>query len=271
MKEIIRNFLPPSSEYPVFKIYSTGISYCDGSYLIERKNSDIYNFEYIISGTGTVCVDGNEFYPQKGDIYFLHSGSDHRYFSDGKNPWVKIWFNISGSLVEGLINSYGLQNTNYVPDFDLEADFREFYSIANKTNYDIKTIFDKNAVNLHIIIQKIASKVRDGNSKTPKEVLKIKEYIDRNAGKDISLELLSKLFFRSPSHIIRLFKQYFGVTPYEYLLNQRVILAKMLMKNTNMLIKEVAENAGYKDEHYFSNHFKSKTGFSPSEYRKCLF
>ena len=38
-----------------------GLSYCDGTYYQARKNSDVTVIEYILSGTGTVQVDGPTF------------------------------------------------------------------------------------------------------------------------------------------------------------------------------------------------------------------
>ena len=79
MKEEIISFVKPIQNIPFF-IQMTGISYCDGSYKIQRANSKIYVFEYILEGEGTVIIDDKKFYPSKGDIYILHKGSNHVVF-----------------------------------------------------------------------------------------------------------------------------------------------------------------------------------------------
>ena len=45
-------------------------------------------------------------------------------------------------------------------------------------------------------------------------------------------------------------------------------MAKNLIINTDFSIGEIGSSLGYSDQHYFSNIFKSKTGFSPLSYRK---
>ena len=81
-----------------FRVLMCGISYCDYSYRIERKNSELNVIEYIISGTGTVNDNGRIFNPREGDIYFLKRGENHLYYSDADEPWTKIWLNFSGRL-----------------------------------------------------------------------------------------------------------------------------------------------------------------------------
>ena len=42
----------------------------------------------------------------------------------------------------------------------------------------------------------------------------------------------------------------------------------MLLQDTTHSIKSIATHLGFADEHYFANVFKSKTGRTPSQYRK---
>ncbi|UKI35289.1 MAG: hypothetical protein L6V93_13935 [Clostridiales bacterium] len=58
---------------PFSRFLMCGISYCDYSYRIERKNSELNVIEYIISGTGTVNDNGRIFNPREGDIYFFET------------------------------------------------------------------------------------------------------------------------------------------------------------------------------------------------------
>ena len=74
-------------------IEMAGKSWCDGTYLINRKNSKIWVIEYIISGKGTVKDIENpekEYYPQADDIYLLSAGKNHFYFF----PKFSLFFDI---------------------------------------------------------------------------------------------------------------------------------------------------------------------------------
>ena len=61
MNEDIVSFAEDRTDQYPFYIQMAGISYCDATYKIDRKNSDIYCFEYIIKGEGTVKINGQEF------------------------------------------------------------------------------------------------------------------------------------------------------------------------------------------------------------------
>lgn len=69
-----------------------GTSFCDGSYSISRKKSDVYVIELILEGTGTIIHNEKSYTASKGDFYILKKGDDHYYFSSPKN--VKVFCTI---------------------------------------------------------------------------------------------------------------------------------------------------------------------------------
>lgn len=71
----------------------------------------------------------------------------------------------------------------------------------------------------------------------------------------------------SPSYLSRRFREYTGVSFKKYLTWVRMEAAKMLLKETQLSIVEIAERVGYTDSNYFSVCFKRLTGLSPSLYR----
>ena len=269
MMEDIVSFIQEAMEEPTFFIEMAGISYCDGTYHIARKNSSCYVFEYVIDGEGMVITDGKSFTAKKGDVYILHRQSNHEYYSDQTNPWTKIWINAKGSLIDGLIQIYKLNNMNHFTDTDVGSFFQSILNIA-KENQENKTVLLEKAslvffellLNLHKNVNK------DVNLLYSTEAMILKKYLDRNNRNNVTLQELSQHIYHSPSQTIRIFKQSFGVTPYQYLMNQKLEIAKLLIMNTNKSIKEISIELSFRDEHYFSNYFKKKIGISPHNYRK---
>ena len=98
--------------------------------------------------------------------------------------------------------------------------------------------------------------------------LDIRTYIDQKICEKITLDNIVDAFFISKTRIIHLFRKNFGVSPYQYLITQRINMACSLLKNSNLSIREIAEMLQFADPHYFSNFFKSKIGISPVDYRK---
>ena len=83
----------------------------------------------------------------------------------------------------------------------------------------------------------------------------------------LSLDELADSLHISKSNVIRVFKKQYGVTPYEYLLGLKMDAAKLLLRNTQMTIKEIAQLVKIGDAHYFSSLFLSRVGMRPRDYR----
>lgn len=268
MHEDIVSFVEDTSQNYPFFIQMSGISYCDSTYKIDRRNSPIYCFEYINKGQGTIHVNGETFTPAEGDVYILPKGKDHLYYSDARNPWEKIWFNINGSLIDNLMQVYKLNNIYHIENLDLSELFYKMFMTAQEKSETPAEIFQKASIIFHEILLKIYSKVEPPRKIDNETALQLQQYIDNNIENKLSIRDLSNHIFRSPSQAIHIFKKEFGVTPYDYLLSKKIETAKLLLINTNLPIKQIALKLSFSDEHYFSNYFKARTGMSPFGFRK---
>jgi AraC family L-rhamnose operon regulatory protein RhaS len=70
------------------------------------------------------------------------------------------------------------------------------------------------------------------------------------------------------TQLSKLFQRLTGSTPMEYLFRIRMERAKMLLRETDIKIIDIAFECGYGSSQYFANTFKHATGTTPSEYRK---
>lgn len=266
MREDLIGFSGSGIEGSPFHLELTGISYCDGSYRISRKNSQFFVFEYVIEGRGTLIHNGMKFLPEKGDVYIVHKGSDHTYFSSSDNPWTKIWFNVGGILVERLVEAYGLNDVCLVKNCEIRKLFDAGLSYARRKPADVH---EKTAIAIHRIIQAVSKELKKRESiHHSTEGLKLKNYIDANFAEISELEKLSELIGRSPSQTIRIFKREWKRTPYDYVLEKKIGSAKSMLLGTSLTVKEISSRTGFGDQFYFSNIFKKKTGLAPENYRK---
>jgi len=87
---------------------------------------------------------------------------------------------------------------------------------------------------------------------------------------NITLSDLSKHFNRSKSHISHLFKSECGMSIRAYCNNLKLEDAKILLKNTDIPITEIALNIGFNDPSYFIYLFRKSFGESPLQYRKII-
>ena len=97
-----------------------------------------------------------------------------------------------------------------------------------------------------------------------------KERHDYHAEQGGSVQELLASLGRSYPHVSRLFHKSFGLTPVEYLNAQKLERAKMLLRNPNLGIAEVAYQSGFRDPGYFIKRFREQTGVTPGRYRSNL-
>jgi AraC-like DNA-binding protein len=267
MQEEICSFPAAMNDDRPFHLEMAGISWCDGSYAIERKKSPFYAFEYIVSGTGTLIENGFTCNPSAGDVYILQKGSTHRYVSDDAKPWVKIWFAARGPLLDLLMPLYNLQQTFFVSRCAIEQPFREIISAAKTGLREEGIMHNTVAVLAHGLIQQLSLKAGLYRSPLSTDVQKVKAYLDRSVESRVNLKDVDRIISKSSSQTIRKFKKETGVTPYQYLLDRKIATAKLLLQHTRTSVKEIAYKLKFADEHYFSGLFKKKTGKSPIEFR----
>ena len=267
-EHIISLHCPEDKTKQRFHVEITGITYPFPNYQVTRTNSAIYTFEYICEGSGTIEADGHRYHPSKGDVYILHAGEDHHYYSDPHWPWHKIWFNIRGSLVDHLIKSYEIQGLHLISDLNIHPLFENFLKVCENIDLNYYEKMDKCSLLFHQLLQEIHLNANQnmGTPETPAEQLRY--FLETNTHRNITVSDMSQHLALSESQLNRLFKRTYNTTPYKYLLNLRMEESLTLLTNTNLTIKAIAHRLQFADEHYFSNFFKKTYGQSPSSYRK---
>lgn len=105
------------------------------------------------------------------------------------------------------------------------------------------------------------------NQEQIETVIGVRSYIDNNYDNDLNLDLISRFRFVSKYHLLRLFKKYYGLTPRQYLIDKRIEKSKEQLIN-GMSVTETCFAVGFESLGSFSTLFKTKTGKSPTEFRK---
>ena len=98
----------------------------------------------------------------------------------------------------------------------------------------------------------------------------IKTYVKNNISKKITLSDLSWSLHCSTVTLTEHFKHDYGITIMEYVMKKRMEKAGRLLTNSELSIREVAEECGFTDNEYFSRCFKNFHGISPVMWRKQL-
>ena len=98
--------------------------------------------------------------------------------------------------------------------------------------------------------------------------LDVLAYIEDNIAEPISLADLAGFANLNPNYFSSLFSKTFGVSPLEYVLNQRINKSMVMLLNRSWSVREIAYKLGFQDEFYFSRLFKKRMGISPRAFRQ---
>jgi AraC family transcriptional regulator len=95
------------------------------------------------------------------------------------------------------------------------------------------------------------------------------EYIDRHLDREITIQGLAQHAQVSISIFAHAFKKEIGISPYQFILKQRLERSKQLLinQNTKLSISKIAQMCGFSTASAFTNRFRQKEGISPSKYR----
>jgi AraC family transcriptional regulator len=97
---------------------------------------------------------------------------------------------------------------------------------------------------------------------------RVRNYISENCHFDLDDRELAKMASYSPWHFIRLFRGAFQETPHVYMLNQRLMRARRLLRTSPLAITEIAQASGFENRSVFSRLFRQRFGISASSLRQ---
>lgn len=96
----------------------------------------------------------------------------------------------------------------------------------------------------------------------------VKAYLRYNYNHPVSFSDIASQYGFSSSYLARIFKEYTGTSPGRYLNKYRIDIAKKLLMDSNLPVKEIAGRVGFDDPFHFSKNFKNMTGISPLQFRE---
>ncbi|HLO52690.1 MAG TPA: AraC family transcriptional regulator [Saprospiraceae bacterium] len=95
-------------------------------------------------------------------------------------------------------------------------------------------------------------------------------YIRKNLQQNLNVQDLSQKAYMSESNFHKVFKNELGISPVEFINNERIKLASSLLQDPNIKIKEVYMECGFESRSYFNRLFKRKKNISPKEFKDSV-
>ena len=94
----------------------------------------------------------------------------------------------------------------------------------------------------------------------------VKAYITANLKEELRVEMLAKQFYISADYLSKVFKKEEGIGIGDYIVEERMFLARELMREGRSSVSRIAYECGYDNYSYFTKVFKKKYGVTPREY-----
>lgn len=252
-------------------LYIQSFSYMKmgGGYYTRRRNYDSYLLLLTYSGKGELIYKGESYTLHPGSLFVIDCREEHEYRTLG-NSWEHADLHIHGGNVGFLYQEYFSKRS---PVFPL-SNWKEYQNRLERLLKENQALTLYRNLRVSSEIQKLLLFVlNDQNSgnligEVPPPIAALTEYLAQNCSHEINLEDMAARCGLSKYHFLRLFKQYTGFTPYDYLNTLRIAQAKYLLADTDLPAYKIGQMVGFPGEASFIRLFKLKTGVTPGAYRE---
>lgn len=239
-------------------------------YYTEREHLTSYLMKYTLSGKGRLIYQGKEYLLEKGDIFLIDCQNYQYYETISDEPWEMVWLHFYGGSSALFYQEY-LKNGEQTFTTETKRIGQIMKNLLNLQEHrNARTAFTCSLI-IHdllneLVIQKNLLDFSDTD--VPPYIFELQNFLDNHFKENINLKDLEKKFLVNKYQLNKEFSKYIGAPPIEYLIAQRINLAKELLLYTTKPIKQIAMEIGIDNVTYFSRLFKIKTGVTPNTYRK---
>lgn len=234
-----------------------------------KKGREDYYLMYLCRGELNITINGKGCTLKSGELIIYPPKTPCAYANTPGTHVDYFWLHFTGSKVKELLSDTGLSlsvpinvsvNERVISAFQQLFDeyidrdiFFETASVSKLMN--ICTLFGRSATTLSS-----AQFATNGLNHTLR-------YIDEHYASPITTRTLADLEHLSCGHFRVIFKAKTGMTPTDYITTLRLRNACVLLKQTDLTVKEIAQSVGFSDQMYFSRVFVKHFGMPPKVFR----
>ncbi|MDO4417808.1 MAG: AraC family transcriptional regulator [Eubacteriales bacterium] len=261
-------------ELPPLYLDYCGIEECSPGHSFGPYIRDEYVLHIVLDGKG-VFRNGKDCFEIGADNMFLiYPGEETFYKADELDPWYYCWIGFHGASAGQLMENIGFTRCNPVLPFAEGNAVLETLHKAMQIETDILTeVFFRRAC-----INKVMALLLNGSAhhrvlgSVPSQEFSYTayaaRYLQRHFAERVRVDKLAEKIGISRSYLVRLFREHFGISPQEYLIQLRMTHASGCLLLTDDSIRSIALESGYQDPLAFSRYFKQRFGVSPRMYRE---
>ena len=253
--------------------YSDGMGFQDKpTFYLNRSGLNNYLIMHTIYGQLFVHQNGEKIAVNPRESILMDLHDPHIYYFEENIPSKIAWLHINGHPASKIITS--IKRLRTLPMTTTNSAITDklmtLFDISNQPNPDI---FLQSEYIYSLLTEFLKEEWNQNNQKKENPgQLEFKNtvwhYICNNLHRDITLDELARSVSLSKFHFLRTFHNAFGISPMQFITEEKIRQAKYLLTNTKEPIFHISESLGFSTAAYFSKVFKNATGLSPSDYRK---
>lgn len=249
-----------------FYVICTGDFHYEKGYHLERDTYHSFLLMHIKKGTMKIQHEDTTYSVGAGETVLINCHQAHSY--SALEDTDAIWFHFDGSNSKGIYEELKSEYGSGIVVRNSISIIRNLHKIYEF--YRGKGSKDEAILSAYIarILSEFFVSHREPGSDKSLIVKRVVDYIDENFSRDLTVEELSKVAGLSAYYFSRVFKKYTGFTLHEYVVKSRITGAKILLKSTDLTLKEIAFRCGFSNESAFSNSFKKMTMMTAATFRK---
>lgn len=239
-----------------------------------RSGLGSFLFFIVLDGCGRLEYSGKKYELSAGDCVFIDCMEPYSHFT-ANCLWKLQWVHFNGETMPGIYDKYRERGGQPIfrPHTIIEYTgiLDNIFAISSSEDYlrDMKINEQLSALLTRIMEMSWVpeAQMKRGNSREY-SLQDIKAYLDKNWQKKIALDELAEKFYINKFYLARLFKNHYGSSILNYIMDLRITQAKKMLRFTDSQIDCIGRECGFEDANYFTRMFKKVEGCSPSEYRK---
>lgn len=249
-----------------------GYERCDPRHYWEGRKG-FHVIHVVISGQGTLKIDGAVFNVRAGDIFYIPPDKEINYRADDAEPWEYRWVGFVGTKAMVTLNETVLPRaicTALSHPEVLTERMRQIYECASQGN-DRGDLLALGHMYFFLaeLLAECGAQGRNGDV-AAEYVHRATDFIREHYAEHISVDSICQCLNISRSYLYKLFRRYCGVSPSNYLIHFRLEKARELLNEQKYPVNEVAEQVGFSDHPYFTKRFRMAYDMTPREYARRM-
>ncbi len=248
-----------------------GREWCGPDYQVERETYPFVTLEFVAEGEGELRWEGGEVQPLRAGTLFAYGpGVPLRMAAVGKGM-LKYFVALTGQGARRAL-SEPVDLWRQTRQLEVHAELRSICDLLVEEGREHAPMAAELCLNVFRRLQLKLEQAQRRREAAPdyarQRFLACKAQVEADPGRFASVEDMAKVAGLSRPLLFRLFRRFQGVTPYRYLLRQKMNRAAHELISTDLLAKEVAARAGFADPLHFSRVFRQVHKTSPSQFRR---